>query len=98
MNANLKDIHLLAQQFPDTINLPDQQKVNGLGPDCFVQLLSERNEGFWVKIVDNDDEGFTGTIEVIPSDKEIAGFPVGNTVRFKKCHIADLGCDRYCWC
>ena len=78
---------------------PTQQRLDDLGPGCFVQKMGPNGTCCWVEITSNGDSEY----ECIAHPSLLNGtcndgVSEGDHTRVKKEQITALGCERYCTC
>ena len=76
--------------------VPTERLLNNLGPGCYV-LIEEGGYSCWVEIDDCNGEVFWGHVHARLNENECP-FEDQSQVAFLREHIANLGCDRYCFC
>ena len=77
---------------------PTEEKLDDLGPGCFVQKKGSNGSCCWVEVISMDDAG----IKCIAHPALLSGasdnVSEGDEVLVKREQITAMGCDRYCFC
>lgn len=76
-----------------------QDRLDHIGPGCFVQKMEVCGTCCWVEITSEQDDNFEGIAHPALSENNAqAMFKEGDVVLVTKDQITALGCDRYCFC
>jgi hypothetical protein len=83
----------------DGFEEPTEEKLERLGPGCFVQIKAPGESCCWVEITSIEDSGFNSIAHPALSDcKEDEHIAEGDQVVVNRKQITALGCDRFCFC
>ena len=97
---------LCAKPLEDGFVSPTEEKLNNLGPGCFVQM-NDHGSCCWIEIMEISGAGFQAKAHPALSEdnrshgvngKEIDTFAPGAEVIVQREQITALGCDRFCFC
>jgi hypothetical protein len=76
-----------------------EDRLDHIGPGCFVQKMEVCGTCCWVEITDETNDSYEGIAHPALSDGGAqAMFKEGDVVQVTKDQITALGCDRYCFC
>ena len=87
MNSmNIIDVQQLHQEFPQTFEIPSQDKLDALEPDDLVKICVD-NERFYVRVETVEDQKVTGRIYSDMLHTQYHGLSAGDNIEFEKKHI-----------
>ena len=88
---------LCAKPLEDGFVEPTEEKLNNLGPGCFVQV---ENHGSccWVEIMAVSNTGYEAKAYPALSDGPNTEQLPCSDMLIQRNQITALGCDRYCFC
>lgn len=77
-----------------------EDRLDHLGPGCFVQKMEVCGTCCWVELVTDEDEGTYKAIAhpALSDGNAQVMFKEGEHVQVTKDQITALGCDRFCFC
>ena len=83
----------------DAFTEPTPQRLEGLGPGCYVQI-HQGEQCEWVELTDAKGDECVGISHpaLSASDTDGQTRTASKDLRFRKDQIIALGCDRYCFC
>jgi len=78
---------------------PSEERLDHLGPGCFVQKMEVCGTCCWVELTEGDADVFEGIAHPALSDSDAKlVYKEGDRVQVTRDQITALGCDRYCFC
>lgn len=78
---------------------PTKERLNDLGPGCYVQKMDVCGSCCWAEIVSGNDSGYECIAHPALSDGAAQeGIAEGSSIVVQREQITALGCDRYCSC
>ena len=89
-----------ANAVKEGFEVPTNDKLDNLGPGCFVQKTDECGSCCWVELVSSSDNGSYEAIAhpALTRGAVNEGIIEGDKVTVLRNQITALGCDRYCFC
>ena len=83
----------------DGYMLPTEEKLNEIGPGCFVQFKDLSSLYCWLEVISLDNTGFNciarPALTPSASNQDISE---GDRIFVNRDQITALGCERYCYC
>jgi len=90
---------ICASAVADGFVQPTQQKLDDLGPGCFVQKMGSNGSCCWVEITSMGSTEYDCIAHpALLSDTGRDAVSEGDHLKVKRDQITALGCDRYCSC